>query len=459
MSMEEVSDSGLEKLDILNLRTESETSFQQGHLRDNFFNVDCAKALDLSGATTDGPFFKPATIVDGGFNVSPKSGRPNGTSTVAPMDLEVKSDLVDSNTVAKIDYELLKQAVERVSMRMHNQGFLKLALAFAVTGRSAWFLLVRRTDPAGASPTLWLDRVSHNDVGSIWMRITHLAEQEPGFFLSDDGAALCTAISKIGVTPWCCRVKAFARSQSIVYGVTVPQEYTSLGKKLVGVEVTPSAITYAVKIIHDDDTFKTESAALRKIADAAGPNSGFYALGCVSRDGEATRFQSINKWETGLRYTQTGNFWWDRSYETVGNETGGAIIMRKGVETAKRRFGAKEALPQNVCSDIVDSLQLAHSVGVLHCDLRRSNFVCFDDGTWQLIDYSLSADVDSRVPYSMEAGAQADSAGNRVKGLYKEASPFCWTKDDDYQMLIANIIGFDRMYGIGLRPGYYIFDD
>lgn len=124
----------------------------------------------------------------------------------------------------------------------------------------------------------------------------------------------------------------------------------------------------------------------------------------------------------------------------VGNEAGGAIIMRKGIETASRRFRGKEALPKNLCSDIVDSLQLAHSVGVLHFDLRRRNFVYFEDDTWQLIDYSLSADVDSQVPYNMEAGAQAESAENRVKVLYKEASSFCWTKDDDYQMLIANII-------------------
>ena len=93
--------------------------------------------------------------------------------------------------------------------------------------------------------------------------------------------------------------------------------------------------------------------------------------------------------------------------------------MRRGIVTASRCFRADDALPKQVCSDLVNSLQLAHSAGILQCDLRRSNFVQFND-SWQLIDYSLSAEVNSQVEYKLEAGAQADCAGNNVQALYNK---------------------------------------
>jgi hypothetical protein len=198
-------------------------------------------------------------------------------------------------------------------------------------------------------------------------------------------------------------------------------------------------ITYAVKIIRDNATYKTESEALQKIAAKAGPDSTFHALGCVpSGSGEVTRFPAISQWDTGCHYAMTETYWWDRSPQTEEG-MGGAIIMRRGEVTARDIFAADCALPKRVCSDLVNSLQLAHSAGVLQCDLRRSNFVHFGD-LWQVIDYSLSATVDSGIVYQMGPGAQADCAGNNVKTLYKEKKEVQWTKDDDYQMFIANIL-------------------
>lgn len=328
--------SGLEDLEFLNLRNESETTFKNHHLQEFFFGNPDAEALDLSTATMNGPFFKPATAVDDGYNVivSAKTAKPDGTSKVAPMDLEIKSDFhsKDSDNLAKIDYEVLKQAVERVSMRMDNQGFLRVAYAFAVTGRSAWFLNVKRRHPT-EKPLLWVYRVQHSDGGDLWMRITRLAKQYPHFFLSGDGAAIDTAMKKIGVTTWCCRVKALAQSQSVVYGVTVPKLYKSSGENLVGFDVTPSAITYAVKIVCEGSSFKKESEALEKIAAKAGAGSDFYALGAVAGDGTVTRFATNDNWETGIQYPSTGQFWWDSERKPV---QGGAIIMKTGIATASQ---------------------------------------------------------------------------------------------------------------------------
>lgn len=115
--------------------------------------------------------------------------------------------------------------------------------------------------------------------------------------------------------------------------------------------------------------------------------------------------------------------------------------MRRGETTAGNAFDAKDALPKKVCSDLVKSLELAHSEGILQCDLRRSNFVCFQ-GTWQVIDYSLSVVVDS-TSFAVEPGAQADCAGYRVKENYKAGLDIKWTERDDYQMLVETILGSD----------------
>ena len=447
-SFEQISTSDCPKLDNLDfriLRQEGETSFQNGHFQKYFFNVEAAKALDLSKSTAvDGPFLKPATTVDGeGYVVSALTAKPDGTSTVVPMDIEIKSDTSNSDNLASVDYEVLQQAVERVTMRMRNQGYLKMAFAFAVTGRSAWYLMVERPEMLKKAK-LWVDRVDHDAVGDLWMHLTKLAEREAGFFFSEDGFGICDAIRKIGVKPCCCRVKALAKSQSGVYGVTVPRQYRqSNGAGFFGVAVQPKDITYAIKIIRDHDTYTTESKALQEIAAKAGSGSDFYALGCVPNGaGDATRFATLNEWAAGTQFETTQEYWWD-CLQGTEEGTGGAIIMRNGETTAQKEFYAEHCLPKSVCSDLVKSLQLAHSAGILQCDLRRSNFVRFH-GTWQVIDYSLSAVIESKTTYTMEAGAQADCAGYRVKEMCNAGMDFEWTEKDDYQMLIENILGSDQ---------------
>ena len=138
----------------------------------------------------------------------------------------------------------------------------------------------------------------------------------------------------------------------------------------------------------------------------------------------------------------TGEFWWD-SFPKTEEGGGGAIIMRIGEMSARKAFDQEHALSKSVCSDLIKSLQLAHLAGILQCDLRRSNFVRFQ-GTWQVIDYSLCAAVDSNTPYTMVPGAQAECAGYRVKKKREENQTFKWTEKDDYQMLIENILGSDK---------------
>jgi hypothetical protein len=117
---------------------------------------------------------------------------------------------------------------------------------------------------------------------------------------------------------------------------------------------------------------------------------------------------------------------------------GGTIIMRCG-DLSAQAFDPKVVLPKNIWADLINSLDLAHKAGILQCDLRRSNFVRFND-SWQLVDYSLSCEANSENPDEMEPGAQLECAGIGVRNLHKTNGPIYWTRIDDYQMLIANVM-------------------
>ena len=72
------------------------------------------------------------------------------------------------------------------------------------------------------------------------------------------------------------------------------------------------------------------------------------------------------------------------------------------------------------------ALRLAHDNKVLHCDIRRANFVKFSTG-WQLTDYGLAhkiADHKQAAYLTLEPGTgQARGVGIRLKG---RTGPVAW---------------------------------
>lgn len=268
-----------------------ETAFQQGPLKKDLFDIKWARAHDLSTSnhSIPGPFFKPAQTV-GDASVSHLSAKPDVTSLAAPMDLEIKSDLC-SGGLAEVDWRVLDQAVERVLMRLRIAGFLSFAVAFAVTGRSAWCIVgVRRFESRQEIQQLNVCRISHSAVALLWGAVTRRAAREPHFFLTADGPCLLRSLCAAGLEPWACRVKWLASSMSNVYGITLPQQF-QLGKKMCrGVDCRPTSVTFVVKVVcgENAELFTREAFALQKMA-AASPEYEvtFYALGCFPEDEES----------------------------------------------------------------------------------------------------------------------------------------------------------------------------
>ena len=105
-----------------------------------------------------------------------------------------------------------------------------------------------------------------------------------------------------------------------------------------------------------------------------------------------------------------------------------------------------------VCEGLCMSLRLAHSVGILHCDLRLSNVLQFGTNDFQLVDFGLSCTVEGEDndPYDLRlgGGSQASGVGPRLRQLLQTGGRVVWTADDDFEMLLQMLGAFRN----GLEP-------
>lgn len=173
-------------LDFLKLQSESETAFQNGHFQEEFFKKSIFCASDSAGATDGGPFFMEqqtarCRVSDGYFVTCMKTGKPDGTSTVAPMDIVIKSDAVVQSAFAVVCVEVLLQACKRAVVRRQLYAYLKYSIAFAVSNRTAWCVVVHATDDDVDETRIMLWQIPHSSVPQIWAAMTSGEKHSSGF--------------------------------------------------------------------------------------------------------------------------------------------------------------------------------------------------------------------------------------------------------------------------------------
>lgn len=87
-----------------------------------------------------------------------------------------------------------------------------------------------------------------------------------------------------------------------------------------------------------------------------------------------------------------------------------------------------------VIQQLVQQLKIAHSQGVVHCDIRPSNVIRFADGTVRLGDWGCSGELnDKGVFESQLVGVLAWLSDSAVK--WKARVPFKYTIYDDLESL------------------------
>jgi serine/threonine protein kinase len=110
--------------------------------------------------------------------------------------------------------------------------------------------------------------------------------------------------------------------------------------------------------------------------------------------------------------------------------SGGAIVMLKG------NLLDRDIKPtRGMCTDAVACLHAYHARGVLHRDIRPSNFVRFPqlDARVILIDFSLAGVVGERLDPLDDQSSQHKFAPKRVQD--KKTGDIVWEKEDDFVML------------------------
>jgi hypothetical protein len=104
---------------------------------------------------------------------------------VTPFDRMPEDDNAYKNWLLEditVEEGRVQRTVERVVVRMHLYGYLKFAVAFAVTDRSAWCVLgkreFRKNSPNEAEKqivSLLIERVEHVAVKRLWLGILHFS--------------------------------------------------------------------------------------------------------------------------------------------------------------------------------------------------------------------------------------------------------------------------------------------
>ena len=128
----------------------------------------------------------------------------------------------------------------------------------------------------------------------------------------------------------------------------------------------------------------------------------------------------------------------------MASSVGGVIIMRPGLRDKLSSIGDENGL---IFSQLLQSLTVAHSVDILHCDISPHNCIKFEDDGWQVIDYSLATEITDKVGnYVSYFGTtvlyknsyQHKCCGYRVYEIVEavqERTTIDWTISDDLEML------------------------
>ena len=136
--------------------------------------------------------------------------------------------------------------------------------------------------------------------------------------------------------------------------------------------------------------------------------------------------------------------WFEFLQDDTDDDDPRIIVMLPAIRPSMKSELGGEA----VFSQLLSSLTVAHSAGVLHCDVRSSNCLEFAEGGWQVIDYDLSVSADEGECKLYRESDQFKCAGEDVKakyelvvtsrhpdGIYEREISIDWTVHDDVCML------------------------
>eukprot|EP01041_Mallomonas_annulata_P006383 gene6383-12907_t len=369
---------------------------------------------------------------------------PHVTSTALPMTLMFAS---------KHDHVNIIPGLDRIWAQLSFTAALSKVIVFVTTGYFSWCMHLERftSNNGGFGERLNIFSVTPEQLDYLWTDITIEAESHNGrdYYLTEDGLMIYSALHEMGLSCINCRITYKAGINSKVYAITLPNE------KLVISALEP---TWAIKVVKDGRAFQREINALRKVKTAwinEKIGRDFYALSVFDfseksfeswmsdeQTVEVERFveiaQTIFAEKRKSKANMTAECWWNTLGDVRGK--GGAILMKFSQITLSQSFSNEEPVPTRIYNQVIESLQVAHSVNICHCDIRSSNVMYFDDG-WQLIDFDLSCNDGDEInlnPGSAQFEYSPDDVRKQDYGVFDDYPlQVVWTKKYDDKMAIV----------------------
>lgn len=195
-----------------------------------------------------------------------------------------------------------------------------------------------------------------------------------------------------------------------------------------GIESVPGLGADEVLVVHDV-TLAGQAEAAARVRASLAESTGFETVRGLGPEGDEFCVDDVDAESTALSSDGT-----PAPSDAPTRWRGGAIIMRVGipVEKWKDRAGITEKeLAAQLFKAGSETLSAAHAGGIVHGDIRLSNFVLFADGV-QLIDFDHACSIGTEVELSPGAIYQNKPmcmASLRVGDTVR------WTERHDMQML------------------------
>ena len=266
--------SDIDKL-FLQLNSSVESDVQED-LRDKWLSDQILNhssfVMDTSASNFNAPIFKlPDRLVVKSGSIN--SGKPDFTSLIAPMFLEIKDVLpgtignsrANGAQMKNHEYDVLEQALNRVRVTANQNELLRRIFCFATTGSRSWLVYCERIHTlrhisdavpsklqrdAILAETYHIIPITATHILSIWKSVSRMAASDKTYYVHSDAFFLADVLKRMQFDLAYSRVKILGnsgRGGSIMYGVSPGRPYLATQSKRSYMYFSPKA-SFAIKI-------------------------------------------------------------------------------------------------------------------------------------------------------------------------------------------------------------------
>lgn len=424
-------------------------------LRDNWLldTVTSPMAID-SHATNHGlPFAMPPIINNS--SVFKFTAKPDFSSLVCPMTLEIKPHTVANNILNDTTYNLLKESLSRVYCTANLNDTTKRIFSFCTNGRFSWMVYMIRkhtttteTTESHMHETYYILPITIKSIFQLWHFITSKSTSNPLYYCISHAFLISNVLYEHGIDIAYCSIKKLIHCMSVVYGIGL--YYTDSHGKLcvcndrskcfLMLKIVDHSCNEAkiLNYLHHQDCKAVEyviSTTFHDKKNTTDPfpitmqHTNFYPRTIINdlyakhpftiKTSIAFSPTMIN----GKQYSKnvSPNFisykdavcWWNFSLKSSNVSSSAAVGNPYDLTTVY------QALEDSCCcilmfpgdveapivrKDIFHCLEQIHEQNVLHCDLRRPNLLHFPIMTNEINPTGKSYIVDFQEGYILKEG-------------------------------------------------------